>query len=150
MNRLTLLLMLALLPWAASAKQTDETHGGLRFDVEWMHPMRGASSSVPWGYYVELNLDSAWVYLPYRGEAHEPTTDDDGLNFGRPVAVKDLRISMKDTKKGLHYRELTFRCRRNMAWYAFRIRLFPEGQARIDVRPQHADAISFDARYEEP
>ena len=96
MNRLTLLLMLALLPWAASAEQTDETHGGLRFDVEWMHPMRGASSSVPWGYYVELNLDSAWVCLPYRGEAHEPTTDDDGLNFGRPVAVKDLRRSAAD------------------------------------------------------
>lgn len=148
MRRLAILFW-AVLSTLAQARQTDDMRGGLRFDVETMHPLRGTSSNLPWGYYVELNLDSVWVCLPYRGEAHEPMMDDEGLNFGRPVAVRDLRISMKDTKK-THYRELTFRCRRNMAWYTFRIRLFPEGEARIDVRPHHADAISFDARYEEP
>jgi len=115
---------------------TDTTHFTVR--VESMYPRRFPSRTVSYGYFLTMHGDSVSLYLPYMGEVYQPEFTNDGLNFDLPIS--DLYI-VKDKKGRLGY---TFRMRRGIVQYLFRVTLFPGDKAYIDLIPSNASSISYE------
>ena len=101
-------------------------------------PMRGRSIPLTSSYSLEIRNDSVISYLPYYGRAYSiPYGGGDGLNF--KAVLKEY--SMEMDKKGNAVIE--FIARNPEDRYEYRVKVFPNGSASIDVNMQNRQSISF-------
>lgn len=109
-----------------------------KIDVNTAMPMRGLSIPLTSSYSLEIRNDSVISYLPYYGRAYSiPYGGGDGLNF--KAVLKEY--SMKMDKKGNAVIE--FIARNPEDRYEYRVKVFPNGSASIDVNMQNRQSISF-------
>ena len=109
-----------------------------KIDVNTAMPMRGRSIPLTSSYSLEIRNDSVISYLPYYGRAYSiPYGGGDGLNF--KAVLKEY--SMKMDKKGNAVIE--FIARNPEDRYEYRVKVFPNGSASIDVNMQNRQSISF-------
>ena len=109
-----------------------------KIDVNTAMPMRGRSIPLTSSCSLEIRNDSVISYLPYYGRAYSiPYGGGDGLNF--KTVLKEY--SMKMDKKGNAVIE--FIARNPEDRYEYRVKVFPNGSASIDVNMQNRQSISF-------
>ena len=109
-----------------------------KIDVNTAMPMRGRSIPLTSLYSLEIRNDSVISYLPYYGRAYSiPYGGGDGLNF--KAVLKEY--SMEMDKKGNAVIE--FIARNPEDRYEYRVKVFPNGSASIDVNMQNRQSISF-------
>ena len=109
-----------------------------KIDVNAAMPMRGRSIPLTSSYSLEIRNDSVISYLPYYGRAYSiPYGGGDGLNF--KAVLKEY--SMEMDKKGNAVIE--FIARNPEDRYEYRVKVFPNGSASIDVNMQNRQSISF-------
>ena len=121
----------------AAVKKLIESEN-YKIDVNTAMPMRGRSIPLTSSYSLEIRNDSVISYLPYYGRAYSiPYGGGDGLNF--KTVLKEY--SMKMDKKGNAVIE--FIARNPEDRYEYRVKVFPNGSASIDVNMQNRQSISF-------
>lgn len=109
-----------------------------KIDVNTAMPMRGRSIPLTSSHSLEIRNDSVISYLPYYGRAYSiPYGGGDGLNF--KAVLKEY--SMEMDKKGNAVIE--FIARNPEDRYEYRVKVFPNGSASIDVNMQNRQSISF-------
>ena len=109
-----------------------------KIDVNTAMPRRGRSIPLTSSYSLEIRNDSVISYLPYYGRAYSiPYGGGDGLNF--KAVLKEY--SMEMDKKGNAVIE--FIARNPEDRYEYRVKVFPNGSASIDVNMQNRQSISF-------
>ena len=109
-----------------------------KIDVNTAMPMRGRSIPLTSSNSLEIRNDSVISYLPYYGRAYSiPYGGGDGLNF--KAVLKEY--SMEMDKKGNAVIE--FIARNPEDRYEYRVKVFPNGSASIDVNMQNRQSISF-------
>ena len=107
--------------------------------VDWMKPLGGMARHVTSNYELKVNGDEVDSYLPYIGEAYRlPYGGGKGLNF--KGKINDYKMS-KSTSNRL---VIEFNVTNDEDTYHYRIDMFTNGKAIIDVIAHDRDAISFD------
>ena len=107
--------------------------------VDWMRPLGGMPRHVSSTYMLKVNGDEVDSYLPYVGEAYRlPYGGGKGLNF------KGKIYGYKVLKPTSNRYIIEFDVKNDEDIYRYRIDMFTNGKAIIDVYAQDRDAISFD------
>lgn len=107
--------------------------------VDWMKPLGGMPRHVTSSYELKVNGDQVDSYLPYVGEAYRvPYGGGKGLNFKGKI---DNYTLAKPTSNRL---VIEFDVTNDEDTYHYRIDMFTNGKAIIDVIARDRDAISFD------
>ena len=144
-----LLALLVGLPLSAQSKQEKKEQKkeavkkliaseNYKIDVNTAMPMRGRSIPLTSSYSLEIRTASVISYLPYYGRAYSiPYGGGDGLNF--KAVLKEYSMVMD--KKGNAVIE--FIARNPEDRYEYRVKVFPNGSASIDVNMQNRQSISF-------
>jgi len=107
--------------------------------IDWMKPLGGMPRHVSSTYELKINGDQVDSYLPYVGEAYRvPYGGGKGLNFKGTVE----HYQMVQTTSNRFVIE--FDVNNDEDIYHYRIDMFTNGKAVIDVIARDRDAISFD------
>ena len=107
--------------------------------VDWMKPLGGMPRHVSSNYELKVNGDEVVSYLPYVGEAYRlPYGGGKGLNFKGHI---ENYIITYPTSNRSH---IEFTVTNDEDSYHFRIDVFNNGKALIDIIARDRDAISFD------
>jgi len=107
--------------------------------IDWMKPLGGMPRHVSSTYELKINDDQVDSYLPYVGEAYRvPYGGGKGLNFKGTVE----HYQMVQTTSNRFVIE--FDVNNDEDIYHYRIDMFTNGKAVIDVIARDRDAISFD------
>ena len=107
--------------------------------VDWMKPLGGFARHVSSNYELTVNGDEIDCYLPYVGEAyHLPYGGGKGLNF--KGKIENYTIT-NPTSNRYH---IEFTVTNDEDSYLYRIDVFNNGKAYIDIVARDRDAISFD------
>ena len=109
-----------------------------RIDVNRMIPMSGRSSSLTSNYSLDVNGDNVKSYLPYAGRAYSvPYGGGNGLIF--ESVIGEYVSSTENGGKTV----IEFRTKTDEDLFVYRIEIFPNGSASINVRPNNRQSISF-------
>ena len=107
--------------------------------VDWMRPLGGMARHVTSNYELTVNGDEVDSYLPYVGEAYRlPYGGGKGLNF--KGKINNYSITYPTSNRS----HIEFNVTNNEDSYSFRIDVFNNGKAVIDIIGRDRDAISFD------
>ena len=107
--------------------------------VDWMKPLGGMARHVSSNYELRVNGDEIDSYLPYVGEAYRlPYGGGKGLNF--KGKIENYSINYLTSNRS----HIEFLVNNGEDVYHFRIDVFNNGKAIIDILAQDRDAISFD------
>ena len=107
--------------------------------VDWMKPLGGMPRHVSSNYELKVNGDEVDSYLPYVGEAYRlPYGGGKGLNF--KGTIEHYSITYPTSNRS----HIEFTVTNVEDSYQFRIDVFNNGKAIIDVIARDRDAISFD------
>ncbi len=107
--------------------------------VDWMKPLGGMPRHVSSDYELKINGDEVDSYLPYVGEAYRlPYGGGKGLNF------KGKMMNYKVTPTTSNRYLIEFDVNNDEEVYHYRIDMFTNGKAIIDIIGNDRDAISFD------
>jgi hypothetical protein len=107
--------------------------------IDWMKPLGGMPRHVSSTYELKINGDQVDSYLPYVGEAYRvPYGGGKGLNF--QGKIEDYTMTKATTNRLV----IEFNVTNEEDAYHYRIDLFTNGKAIIDVIARDRDAISFD------
>lgn len=107
--------------------------------VDWMKPLGGVARHVSSNYELKINGDEVDSYLPYVGEAYRlPYGGGKGLNFKSKIMNYSI-VKMTGNRYLVE-----FDVNNDEDIYHFRIDVFTNGKAIIDIIAQDRDAISFD------
>ena len=110
-----------------------------RIAVDWMKPLGGMPRHVSSDYELKIDGDEVDSYLPYMGEAYRlPYGGGKGLNF------KGKILNYSITQSTSNRFAIEFDVNNDEDVYHYRIDMFTNGKAIIDVIGQERDAISFD------
>lgn len=112
--------------------------GNFKIDVSRAYPQGGKSVQLSPSYSIELRNDSVFSNLPYYGRAYSiPYGGGDGLRFDAPLETYKMETKKSDATK------IAFTTRSKEDRFDFRIRIFSNGTATIDVSMQQRQSISF-------
>lgn len=112
--------------------------GRFKIDVDRAVPMAGRSIPLTSPYSLAIHGDSILSYLPYFGRAYSaPYGGGEGLTF-QEVATE---LEEASNKKGRS--EIKFRVKTQEDVYTFRVEVFPNGSATINVTPVNKQSITF-------
>lgn len=161
MNRLALLCLSALLVAftacntgsrlakaereAELARQVEASIDARQFTigVDWMRPLGGVPQHVNSNYQLKINGDEMDSYLPYVGEAYRlPYGGGKGLNF--KATIYNYSLTMAGDKCYLIEYDVT----NDEDTFHYRINIFTNGKAIIDVWARDRDSISFQGELE--
>lgn len=107
--------------------------------VDWMKPLGGMPRHVSSNYELKVNGDDVDSYLPYVGEAYRlPYGGGKGLNF--KGKIRNYKITQTTNNRYV----IEFDVNNDEDIYHYRIDMFTNGKAIIDIIGQDRDAISFD------
>lgn len=107
--------------------------------VDWMKPLGGVARHVSSTFELKINGDEVDSYLPYVGEAYRlPYGGGKGLNF--KAVMQNYRITQATSNRYV----IEFDVNNDEDIYHYRIDIFTNGKAVIDVIARDRDAISFD------
>lgn len=107
--------------------------------VDWMKPLGGMPRHVSSDYRLKVNGEEVDSYLPYVGEAYRlPYGGGKGLNFKGKIT--DYTVTQPTSNRYI----IDFNVNNDEDTYHYRIDMFTNGKAIIDVYSQNRDAISFD------
>ena len=107
--------------------------------VDWMKPLGGFARHVSSNYELTVNGDDIDCYLPYVGEAyHLPYGGGKGLNF--KGKIENYTITNPTSNRS----HIEFTVTNDEDSYLYRIDVFNNGKAYIDIVARDRDAISFD------
>ena len=107
--------------------------------VDWMRPLGGMARHVTSNYELTVNGDEVDSYLPYIGEAYRlPYGGGKGLNF--KGKIENYVITYPTSNRS----HIEFRVTNDEDSYFFRIDVFNNGNAVIDIIGRDRDPISFD------
>lgn len=107
--------------------------------VDWMKPLGGFARHVSSNYELKINGDDIDCYLPYVGEAyHLPYGGGKGLNF--KGKINNYSIAYPTSNRS----HIEFTVINDEDSYLYRIDVFNNGKAYIDIVARDRDAISFD------
>ena len=107
--------------------------------VDWMKPLGGMAQHVSSNYELKVNGDEVDSYLPYVGEAYRiPYGGGKGLNF--KGKIENYSINYLTSNRS----HIEFQVNNGEDVHHFRIDVFNNGKAIIDIIAQDRDAISFD------
>ena len=107
--------------------------------VDWMRPLGLRPRHVTSNYELKVNGDEVDSYLPYIGEAYRlPYGGGTGLNF--KGTIKNYSITYPTSNRS----HIEFTVNSEEDSYLFRIDVFSNGKAYIDVIARDRDSISFD------
>ena len=107
--------------------------------VDWMKPLGGMPRHVSSNYELKVNGDEVDSYLPYVGEAYRmPYGTSKGLNF--KGKIRNYKIVQTTNNRYV----IEFDVNNDEDVYRYRIDMFTNGKAIIEVIGQDRDAISFD------
>jgi len=126
---------------AQVAQQVQDALNASRYTiaVDWMKPLGGMPRHVSSNYELKVNGDEVDSYLPYVGEAYRiPYGTSKGLNF--KGQIKNYNVVQTTNNRYL----IEFDVNNDEDVYHYRIDMFTNGKAIIDVIGQERDAISFD------
>lgn len=93
----------------------------------------------------EMRNDSAFVYLPYMGEAYTPTFSNDGLDFSG--VCKNVKVAAAASKKK-GGRNIRFSMRNDVVTYSFNITLWDDKTIDLYVQPSNAQSCSYRGEWE--
>ena len=116
-----------------------------RGEIESIYPVRFASSSVPYGYYLELRNDSVFVDMPYMGEVFMPSLHSDGLTFAHHYKTDRIKTNKKKTRL-----YITFHTQHYNIVYLFRLTIYCDNTFYLTVVPSNAQACSYTGCWESP
>lgn len=122
------------------AKEVKELIDSKRFtiDVNRAIPMRGRTVNLTSPYSLEMRGDSVISYLPYFGRAYSaPYGGGDGLRFEKSITDYQASFNKKGTA------QIQFRTRSDDDTYTFRMQVFSNGSATINVTPVNKQSITF-------
>ena len=126
---------------AQMAQQVQERLDARHFTiaVDWMKPLAGMARHVNSTYELTVNGDDIDCYLPYVGEAYRlPYGGGKGLNFKGKI---ENYVITYPTSNRTH---IEFSVNNEEDAYYYRIDVFNNGKAYIDIIARDRDAISFD------
>ena len=126
---------------AQVARQVQESLDARTFTiaVDWMRPLGLKPRHVTSNYELKVNGDEVDSYLPYIGEAYRlPYGGGKGLNF--KGIIKNYSITTPTSNRS----HIEFTVTNEEDSYLFRIDVFDNGKAYIDVIARDRDSISFD------
>ena len=107
--------------------------------VDWMRPIGLRPRHVTSNYELKVNGDEVDSYLPYIGEArHLPYGGGKALNF--KGTIENYSITYPTSNRS----HIEFTVTNVEDSYFFRIDVFSNGKAYIDIIARERDAISFD------
>ena len=107
--------------------------------VDWMKPLGGFPRQVSSNYELTVNGDEIDCYLPYIGEAYRlPYGGGKGLNF--KGKIENYSINYPTSNRS----HIEFNVINDEDSYLYRIDIFNNGKAYIDIVARDRDAISFD------
>ena len=107
--------------------------------VDWMKPLGGMPRHVSSNYELKVNGDEVDSYLPYVGEAYRlPYGGGKGLNF--KGKIENYSITYPTSNRS----HIEFTVTNEEDSYYYRIDVFNNGKAIIDIIARDRDAISFD------
>jgi hypothetical protein len=107
--------------------------------VDWMRPLGLRPRHVTSNYELKVNGDEVDSYLPYIGEGHNlPYGGGKALNF--KGTIKNYSITYPTSNRS----HIEFTVTNVEDSYFFRIDMFSNGKAFIDIIPRERDAISFE------
>lgn len=107
--------------------------------VDWMKPLGGMARHVSSNYELKIDGDKVDSYLPYVGEAYRlPYGGGKGLNFKSEI------MNYNTTQMTSNRYMVEFDVTNDEDVYHYRIDVFSNGKAIIDVIGRDHDAISFD------
>lgn len=112
-----------------------------KIEVNQMQPMAYPMQSVN-DFSIEVKNDSINMYLPYMGELHTAPTDNDGLNFKEHISQFKVEKGKKDKTI------VTFNVRHNIVEYRFRITVFPNNTADINLDRSDGQPCSYYGSWE--
>lgn len=125
---------------AELARQVEASIGARQFTiaVDWMRPLGGMPQHVNSNYQLTINGDEMDSYLPYVGEAYRlPYGGSKGLNFKAPI--RNYFVTMAGDKCYVIEYDVT----NDEDTFHYRINIFTNGKALIDVWARDRDSISF-------
>lgn len=110
----------------------------IKIDVDRAVPMAGRSVNLTSPYSLEMHGDSILSFLPYFGRAYAaPYGGGEGLTF------KEVATEKEQTSKKKGRSEIKFRVKTQEDVYTFRVEVYPNGSATINVTPVNKQAITF-------
>lgn len=112
--------------------------GYIKINVDRAVPMAGRSVNLTSSYSLEIHGDSILSYLPYFGRAYSaPYGGGEGLTF------KEMATEKEQTSKKKGRSEIKFRVKTKEDIYTFRIEVYSNGSATINVTPVNKQSITF-------
>ena len=116
----------------------------LHIDVSMMNTLHYGTKSVSPDFFLELRGDTLCSYLPYMGQAFQPSimTPSIGLNFEEPI----LRYAESRPKPNKTRLEMDVKTQEDT--YHYLIDVYDTGEVYLQVRPVNRDPVSFDGSVE--
>ncbi len=107
-------------------------------EVDRMLPMNGRSRALTSLYSLEIKGEDVKSYLPYFGRAYNiPYGGGDGLTFESTITEYQSSLDAKGRTV------VEFKTKTNDDQFVFRIHIFPNGSASVDVMSDNRQSISF-------
>lgn len=114
----------------------NERH--FKIAIAHMHPLKGPSKAVSYGYSVEVRNDSLISYLPYFGRAYNvPYGGGKGLNFSAPVESYQEEVG----KNGKRHIEIGLTNDEDS--YLYTLDVFDNGSSSVSVSSRQREQISY-------
>ena len=121
---------------ARMVRQGVET-GNFTINIDRMYPLRGTSKMVS-NYSIKVKDDVLISHLPFIGQAWRvPYGGGDALNFDAPI------VNYTAVENGKDGYEIRIYVKTDEDEHLYRLTIFDNGRASLDVQSQNRDRISF-------
>lgn len=116
-----------------------------RIRVDYMFPQRYPSRPVMSVFWLELKDGVVNSYLPYFGQVQSPSpySQDEGLNF-----ETETRNYTEKRNERKHRTEILFNVKSSSDYFLYKIFVYDDGNAEIDVHSNRRDYIRFSGELE--
>lgn len=128
---------------AAAQTEAQAAPGNLRIAVGLAVTRRGDTVPLSADFSLELRGDSVVARLPYFGRAYAATLGD-----GSPLSFAARVAGFASGRAADGSTEMEFEARTREDLFRFRLRLYADGRATVDVFPQRRDRIGFEGEVE--
>jgi len=113
--------------------------------IDRMKPLHGMPKQVSYGYELTVKGNTVNSYLPYVGEVYRvPYGGGVGLNFTGEIQDYAVEYPSSDLTR------ITFTVTNDEDTYTYRVDIYSNGKAIVDVYAYHRTAISFDGEVKVP